>query len=703
MVTRGMQFLLLLLCLGLSVAQDVVMVAWSESDTDAVLIKDGKTSSDDSTSLPVPQHQSYLRISGSSKASVEKMVEGLQIRSLDSVKPGVTPVSARHQLLVDTEKPNPERIASVGDHFEALVEITYVCGGQPGTYLILGTIPSNTNKMDVLIFKWKKTCGKGLLYGFNVATADNQDIVVNGDVVPAFRQRNHQDTTDSTATENTKLHHVGYTQDTFDLVVKGPSTTGATDSRTDSKFSLSFNVTALRMFPTPEKAGLSVVLEGDAASGGRIEVGDTIGLSLLFDCLITGTTTLELDFTVSNNRHLVSTMSFQKSCHVGPLPGFDILPSGIESLEALVVKDGQARPTYAKHAPLALVPATQTSVDFDIFTAREGLSIPIKAIWTTTTDFEIQQDPVNNDLPWLYNKNRFPKQGGPFPSRPGRGSVFGSSGSVLDALTKKLFNHGAVPLTNFPTMQSFNGLNGLFQRFHGGGDRGQSSKEGGNNGNRRGLWKPNVREKPAEIPSKQERSRIKRPSVVAKTSVSGTAVLDKTYLKRTTKPTTPTAIVYPTVTPTTPLTLNVIHDCMHSGSVVVTVNILVVPQNVKILDGKEDPKDTPKDTTKDTTTTGPTAAATKDAPSIMGKYLKKFLNKIYNNKNIKQKIVSFSYVKECLVGSIPGLDISMGNYQPGIKMGGYALYHGLGKVVLGKQFCFALYVCVVCLYSLDLF
>jgi hypothetical protein len=162
---------------------------------------------------------------------------------------------------------------------------------------------------------------------------------------------------------------------------------------------------------------------------------------------------------------------------------------------------------------------------------------------------------------------------------------------------------------------------------------------------------------------------------VAKTSVSGTAVLDhKMYWKRTKKPTTPNAIGYPTVTPSTPLTLNVIHDCMHSGSVVVTVNILVVPQNVKILDGKEDTKDT---------TISPTAA-TKDAPSTLGKYLKKFLTKVYNNKNMKQKIVSFSYVKECLVGSIPGLDISTGTYQPGKKMGGYALYHGLGKVVLGN-------------------
>ena len=72
------------------------------------------------------------------------------------------------------------------------------------------------------------------------------------------------------------------------------------------------------------------------------------------------------------------------------------MPVGLESMDSLVVKDGLALPNYAPSAPMAIVSATETSVDFEIIAARPGLSIPIKKIWTTTTDFEIQQNPNDN-------------------------------------------------------------------------------------------------------------------------------------------------------------------------------------------------------------------------------------------------------------------------------------------------------------------
>ena len=598
--------------------------------------------------LPVEQHRTFLRLQATTPAEIQKLVSGLNVRALPLSADGSEhgEISVESILLVDVRKPTNVP-AAVGNHFEATVEVTYVCGGQSGTYQILGTVPGQSSD-GIVVFQWRKTCGTGLLHGFNVKTSDNQDVIINGDVLPSFRK-----TTPHTS-DAVHLHYVGFTQHSLDLVVRGPPPT------TSSSFSMTFNVTDIRMNPSPEEAGLSVVLEGAAASGGRLEVGDAIPLALVFDCLISGTTTLEIDFTISNNQHLVQTISFQKNCHVGPLPGFDIIPVGIESVDALAVKDGQARPNYASKAPLAIVGPTQTSVEFEIFTATTGLSIPIQKVWTETTDFEIQKDPADNDMEWLYNK-----QGQGRPSifmHPGRGSMFGTGGSVLDSLTKKLFDHGAVSAAHVLPLTGFDGLNGLFQRIRGGGTSGATSDTSG--GHSRRLWKPNVRDSPA-----QTQSRTRQRSIVARTTVAGTAIAathptwfrgGKTHPKTASPPTSPTSPTStpPTLTAKQPLTLSLIHDCLHSGSVVVTVNLVVLPQNAKLYDPKEDPED-PDDRSK---------------TSALNKFIKNTLKTAYQRS--QQTIVSFSYVKECLVGRIPGLDISMGTYQPRKKMG-YAVFHGL--------------------------
>ena len=138
-------------------------------------------------------------------------------------------------------------------------------------------------------------------------------------------------------------------------------------------------------------------------------------------------------------------------------------------MDSLVVKDGLALPNYAPSAPMAIVSATETSVDFDIIAARPGLSIPIKKIWTTTTDFEIQQNPNDNGGGSSGGGNDAGMNTPTWTNfiRPGRGSVFGSTGSVLDSLKTKLFNHDAVSATPSKDVATdpFGTLRHMFRRF----------------------------------------------------------------------------------------------------------------------------------------------------------------------------------------------------------------------------------------------
>ena len=663
----------LLLLLTHSSSQDVTMVSFAPDSSDITLIQAGKTQ-DTTSNHPIAQHTSFLRVSAAKKADVTKMTAGLQLRALPLGADGNTnpestqdPNTIKHtQLRIDVSKPTTEP-TSVGDAYETTVEITYICGGQAGKFVVLGTIPG-LQAEEVIVFQWKKTCGLGHIYGFSVTTSDDQDVVVNGDVVPSFRYNNNkniQQESEEILKGNALLYHVLYTQDQLQLFVQGPiqkrgATTGAS---TDYFPPLSFNVSAIRMTPTPDKAGLGIILEGPASTGGYLERGDKIPLTFVFDCLLAGTTIVEIDFIVSNNDQLITTVVFAKECHVGPLPGFDIMPTGIESIDNLAVKDGLARPNYHAGLPMAIVDATQTSIDFEIFTARPGLSIPIKKIWATATDFEIQQDPTREDLPWLFKKNH---QGSKWQTtqstHPGRGSIFGSSGSIFDTLTNKLFTHHALPANSQDGNQR---SSVLFHKFvqPGQPEKGGNGK-GGNGKTRRQLWKPNVREEPAEIPFQNSNlgPRIRRSSIIAKVSVSGSATRGKGP-KQDERIDGNDFYKSPRVEPHKPLTLSVLHDCTHSGSVVVTINIVILPETATIVPEEEE-KEQENEKESDTPTIS----------QLLSKFIQSKIKESWNQA--KHRVVKFSYIKECLVGSIPGLDISMGTYQPTKKMGGFALFHG---------------------------
>ena len=140
---------------------------------------------------------------------------------------------------------------------------------------------------------------------------------------------------------------------------------------------------------------LAVVLEGEAAGGGTLESGDAVELRLNFDCVVSGTPVVTLEFTINEHEHLKSKMAFQKECHVGPLPGFDVLPGGIDVANHLVVKDGLATPSFAQGSPVAIVDELHPTADFELIAARPGLVIPLSNIYVTARDFNLRNDNVD--------------------------------------------------------------------------------------------------------------------------------------------------------------------------------------------------------------------------------------------------------------------------------------------------------------------
>lgn len=59
----------------------------------------------------------------------------------------------------------------------------------------------------------------------------------------------------------------------------------------------------------------------------------------------------------------------------------------------------------------------------------------------------------------------------------------------------------------------------------------------------------------------------------------------------------------------------------------------------------------------------------------MSDKLSTFLESIFRDAKAPKQ-VAFSYIKECVVGSVPGLDVTMGVYSPIKKMNGYAIFRG---------------------------
>ena len=258
MTTPSKLALLLLSLTTYAASQSVQMVSFTPSGLDVYVVKEG-VSQDTVTTihpLPIEQHTTFLRLSSSTSDSVNKMVAGLDIRSLPLGADGTSDDAAAasavraaavedlKDLVLDVSKPEttPTPINQDTPHYEKTVEVTYICGGKPGTYVVLGTVPSDSGA-DVVVFKWKKTCGKGLIYGFSIATSNNVLAVVNGDVMPSFRGHENKDSA-------IKAYRVGYAQDTLHLLLRGPAAAPPTASTTTLPyFSLSFNVTNIELMP----------------------------------------------------------------------------------------------------------------------------------------------------------------------------------------------------------------------------------------------------------------------------------------------------------------------------------------------------------------------------------------------------------------------------------------------------------------------
>ena len=672
----------------------IQIMSYLPEGPDHFIVRDGAvqpayTSNSKNPSPPAPSadHTSWLTFSAPDEQALLSAVRGLTLRALPIADDGddgddddsgsnidaktkSTAVTAH--LKVSIKRSSSGAVSDASNIFSHVVDIAYLCSGTPGKFTIIGTVPysprgpESTAEEKLLIFTLRKECGPGRIHGFNVFTdaAAPADATANrkraSNVGPAANAGNNDeaavtgaaivngDATSSFDALSPVPYRVGYAQDSLVLSVRGPEEQNSVPKR---PFQLGFNVSQIKIGDTPSRGKgpvkvLAVALEGEAAGGGTLEAGDAVELRLVFDCIVSGTPTVTIEFIINAHEHLTSKMTFQKECHVGPLPGFDVLPGGMNVADHLVVKDGLATPSFAQGSPVAIVDATRATADFELIAAHPGLVLPLASVYVTARDFNVQNnnreaDGKSKHPNWKYSR------GGPV----GKGSIFGAGGSILDHFAKQLFNQ-ASDVSPFST-----GKPTLLQHFFDGPGRNEDGEGGGRR--RRQLWRPNNRASVRDDVTVEEaippppppppsvriiqlpgdagryrgfRQSKKYRSTILRASLSGTALTANAISSNTTE------------------TLSVTHDCLRSGSSIVTVHIEVEPSKAK-----ED--------------VGVARAAG------MSDTLSTFLESIFRDAKAPKK-VAFSYVKECVVGSVPGLDVTMGVYSPIKKMNGYAVFRG---------------------------
>ena len=645
----------------------IQIMSYMPEGPDHYIIKNGivqapytSDSKEPSASAPSGDHTSWLTFSSPEKGPLMSAVRGLTLRALPlgadgTVDPNDANIKRASGLKVSVKKSSSGAHADGSGIYSHVVDIAYLCNGVPGKFTIVGTVPYRTSgKHQLHVFTLRKTCGEGLIHGFNVftdaaapggqltkkasgeattfanaqASADIGAAILNGDPTPPFGPL------------SSMPYRVGYAQDSLVLSIRGiPKSERSANSASLEPFHLAFNISQVTIGHTPSRSkgsvtALAVALEGEAAGGGTLEAGDDVELRLVFDCIVSGTPLVTLEFVINEHAHLRSRMSFLKECHVGPLPGFDVIPGGIDVAGHLVVKDGLATPSFAEGSPTALVDALHPSAEFELVAARPGLVLPLSTIYVTAQDFTV--DDVKRGKGFPHNNHPNWKSKG---DSVGEGSIFGPGGSILDHFANKIFKSDDADASPFggPTL-----LQHFFDDpFQIGGRR------------RRRLWRPNKRKhglnddfvidddaprvQVLELPGrKNQRGRFRQSkrhrSTVLRASVSGTAItMDAVSSNET-------------------ATLVVTHDCLRSGSSIVTVHIEVVPSKAR-----ED-----EETARE---------------YGMSDSLSHFLEKIFHDAKAP-KTVAFSYVKKCIVGSVPGLDVTLGAYTPIRKNSGYTIFRG---------------------------
>ena len=511
--------------------------------------------------------------------------------------------------------------------WEMRTYLTYMCrkeGKSPISFSISRRATANGKGRMGFALAWEKECGAGPVYGFNVRLREkygktNGEVITDGATAPEFLPY--------LTGIGSSGFKVGILERTTWFVVNGPPA-GSTDT-----FSLNFNISSVKVskpkgrvrsdgprHSNPASNVLAVMLDGDASNGGTLNAGDSVPLILRYDCLESGVASIEVAFSlqagVGGSGHTdrrTAVFGFQKSCHVGPLPGFDIAMSGVDlGTSFMVVKDGLPVQSFSKTDHSARVSPKKSALSLELLMVR-----PMVAIDFGRPRIHVR---VSSLSPSVVK----PKDGLPnpiLPSRPGSfvdaisdvigpRSVFGGAGSIFDRLAP-MFSRlggrggGAAPPPPPP-------LPGLDNSFSDDDEDPFGPFMGG--GVRRRLWRPKISHL---TESTDPKSRVVEVSMTGDAAFGGTIQSNSSSM------------------------LTIIHDCLRTGSAVVEVTIPLKRPRASMSIKK---------------------AGTDDTKA----FLKRVMEKLKQLRS--ESTIVFAYTKECQQGPIPGFDISLGQVMTtGVK------------------------------------
>jgi len=539
----------------------------------------------------------------------------------------------------------PKKVKDVEGMWELSMHVSYMCrkaGTSRISFEIEKRVALGLDK-TTLAFTWDKICGNGPAYGFNIYLRDTigenkGEVMKDGTVSPEFNRYNRR-----------KQYKVGYADSSTWFLIKGPSAKEV--AKQGGNFALNFNVSGIKITPirsssrpkNSKEETLAVMLDGEASNGGTLSAGDAVPLILRYDCLASGSNTISVQFKIQEKKSArvvpsIVSFDFVKTCHIGPLPGFDVAVSGIDlGASFFAVKDGMAVQAFKPTDHTARVTPKTSALNLEIMMTRPMIAVSFGRPMVVVRQSKNQMvppygppgSPVESPFKRVINKIIGPH------------SIFGGRGSIFDRLASPFKRAGLEE----PARPPLPGIGDIFKNILGGRHRNDRLKadvekdfiqpplppdidgsdwndedandddifdNGGvrrrlENINRRKLWRPKRYD--------DTTTNINPTNRIVEVSTTGDAALGGTVMSNQS------------------LMLTVVHDCVRSGTAQV---------NIKI------PLKRPR--------TSMSIAKTKDDDTKA--FLKRVMDKLKELKTLN--FIELSYVKECKQGPVPGFDVSFG-------------------------------------------
>jgi|EP00945_MAST-04E_sp_MAST-4E-sp1_P003150 hypothetical protein len=510
---------------------------------------------------------------------------------------------------------SPSLVKGLDGVWQIKTYITYMCrkeGMSPVSFSITKRSSRGGNGPSGYALSWNKACGNGPLYGFNVELRDkigenNGEVIKDGNPAPEFLSY----------LVSSRGFNVGFQESSTGFIVKGPP---KDDKYMSEEFQLDFNISNIKISNVKPKAAqeqrgrrepkiLAVMIDGEASGGGTLSAGDEVPLILRYDCLESGTATVEVEFSVHSRSGAggakdkrPASFAFKKVCHVGPLPGFDIAISGVElGSDFFAVKDGKPLASFSPTDHTARVSAKETALNLELLMARPMIAL----------DFH---RPSVSVIPLGGGNKKMVPFSEVVDKIVGPHSIFGGGGSIFDRIApvfkriRDIGIGGARPPPPPPIPLP-------------GGDDEEDSDEDDDNfdgpgGVRRRLWRPK-HSGPTEIVDIRNRDRILEVALTGDAALGGTIMSNSSSM------------------------LTIIHDCKMTGSAIIKVKIPLKRPRAQMSIKKSENDDEKA-------------------------FFQRVVEKLKQMRN--ERVIEFAYVKECKSGPVPGFDVSLGQVMTtGVK------------------------------------